>query len=86
MTNLTITDLFSGEDYLRQLTKEEEMNVFGGATAAGSISAAKYSEQGDVVQEEAVTAAVAKSDRRPFKINFAYSFTPLFVSAGVSYI
>lgn len=86
MANLTISDLFSDQDYLRQLTQEEKMKVAGGATAAGSISAAKYSERGDVVQEEAVTAAVATSDRRPFRINFAYSFEPLFVSAGTSFI
>ena len=84
MTNLTITDLFPSEDYLRQLTKEEEIKVIGGATAAGSISAAKYSERGEVIQEEAVSAAVSTSDRRGIKIEFAYSFHPLFVSAKAS--
>lgn len=86
MTNLIIADLLPGEGYLRQLTKEEEINVSGGATGAGSISAAKYSERGDVVQEEAVTASVAASDRRPFKIDLTHSFEPLFVGAGVSFI
>lgn len=85
MTTLTIADLFPSEDYLRQLTKEEETKVVGGATAAGSISAGKYSERGGVIQEEAVTAAVATSSSRPVRIIFGYSFNPLFVSAETSY-
>lgn len=86
MTTLTIADLFPDKDYLRQLTKEEEVNIFGGATGAGSVSAAQYSERGDVIQEEAVTATVAVSDRRPFEIDLTYSFEPLVAAAGVSFI
>lgn len=88
MANLTISDLFLDGDFFEQLTKEElEMNVFGGATAAGSVSAAEYSQKGNAVEETAVTASVAVSDRRPFRINLAHSFEPqLSVAAGVSFI
>lgn len=85
MANLIIADLFSDGDFYEELTKEElEVNIFGGATGAGSVSAGQYSEQGGVIQEDAVTAAVASSDSQPFKINLSYSFKPrLSVSAGV---
>jgi hypothetical protein len=88
MANLTISDLFLDGDFCEQLTKEElEMNIFGGAAGAGSISAAEYSQKGDVVEETAVTASVAVSDSRPFRIDLAYSFEPqLSVAAGVSFI
>lgn len=82
MSNLTISDLILDGDFFEQLTKEDlEMNVFGGATGAGSISAAQYSQKDN--NESAVTATVAASSPRPFKINLGYSFTPLFVTAGV---
>lgn len=88
MANLTISDLFLDGDFCEQLTSEElEMNVVGGATAAGSVSAGKYYQNGDVVEETAVTATAAISDPRPFTIDLKYSSEPqLFVSAGVSYI
>ena len=88
MSNLMITDLIQDGDFLEQLTPEElQMNVFGGATAAGSVSAGQYSQQGDVVVETAVSASVATSDSRPFRIYLNYSFEPrLSVGAGVSYI
>jgi hypothetical protein len=87
MANLNITDLFIEGDFFEQLTKEElELDVYGGAAGAGSVSAARYSQRGDVVDETAVTATVATSDRRPFKINLSYSFEPrLSAAAGVSF-
>ena len=86
--NLTISDLFLDGDFCEQLTKEElEMNVFGGATAAGSVSAAEYYRRGNLVGETAVTASVAASDPRPFRIDLTYSFEPrLSVAARVSFI
>ena len=87
MANLTISDLLLDGDFCEQLSKEElDKNVFGGSTGAGSVSAALYSEKGNVVQETAVTATVAASDPRPFRIDLRYSFEPrLFVAAGVSF-
>ena len=86
MANLIIADLFQDGDFCEQLT-ELQMNVVGGATGAGSVSAGRYSQQGDVVEEEAVTATVATSDSRPFRIGLNYSFEPqLSVGAGVFYI
>ncbi|MGB5633903.1 MAG: hypothetical protein WBM44_11705 [Waterburya sp.] len=88
MAKLIIADLFQNGDFFEQLTKEElQMNVVGGATAAGSISAGQYSQKGDVVGTTAVTATVATSDPRPFRIDLEYSFKPrLYVAARVSYI
>ena len=85
MAGLIIADLLIDGEHLRSLTKDEEKNTIGGATGAGSISAARYSQRGDIVEEEAVTASVATSDRRPFDIDLVYSYEPLFVSAGVSF-
>ncbi len=88
MANLIIADLFQDGDFFEQLTPEElQTNIVGGATGAGSVSAGRYSQQGDVVEEEAVTATVATSDSRPFRIGLNYSFEPrLSVGAGVFYI
>lgn len=88
MANLIIADLFQDGDFFEQLTPEElQINVVGGATGAGSVSAGRYSQQGGVVIEEAVTATVATSDSRPFRIGLNYSFEPrLSVAAGVFYI
>ena len=88
MANLNITDLFIEGDFFEQLTEEElELNVYGGAAGAGSVSAARYSQRGDVVEETAVTATAATSDRRPFKIDLSYSFKPrLSAAAGVSFL
>jgi hypothetical protein len=85
MAKLIISDLFLDGDFCEQLTKEElEQNVFGGATGAGSVSAGRYSQNGGVVQEDAVTATVASSGSQPFRIDLSYSFEPrLSVSAGV---
>lgn len=85
MSNLTISDLIRDGDFFEQLTTEDlEMSVFGGATGAGSVSAAKYSQKNNfVVEEEAVTATVAASSRRPFNIYLGYSFEPLSATAGV---
>ena len=87
MANLKITNLFDDGDFFEQLPPEElESNIFGGATGAGSVSAARYSQQGDAVDETAVTATVATSDRRPFKIDLSYSFEPqLSAAARVSF-
>ncbi len=88
MANFIITNLFQDGDFCEQLTPEElQMNIVGGATGAGSVSAGRYSQQGDVVEAEAVSASVATSDSRPFRIDLNYSFEPrLSVGAGVSYI
>lgn len=87
MTNRTISDLFLDGDFFEQLTKEElEMDICGAGAGAGSVSAAKYSQKdNNVVEEVAVTASVAASDRKPFTIYTKYSFEPLFVDAGVSF-
>jgi hypothetical protein len=84
MARLVIADLFLDGDFCEELTKEElKQNVFGGATGAGSVSAGRYSDIGGVIQEDVVTATVATSDSRPFKIDLSYSFEPrLSVSAG----
>ena len=89
MANLNITDLSLDEDFEQLLTKEELelINIYGGAAGAGSVSAARYSQRGDVVEETAVTATAATSDRRPFKIDLSYSFKPrLSAAAGVSFL
>jgi hypothetical protein len=85
MAKLIIADLFLDGDFCEELTKDElELNVVGGATGAGSVSAGQYSKKNGVVKENAVTAAVASSDSRPFKISLSYSFEPrLSVSAKV---
>lgn len=88
MANLNIRDLSFDEDF-EQLTKEELelINIYGGAAGAGSVSAARYSQRGDVVEETAVTATAATSDRRPFRIDLSYSFEPrLSAAAGVSFL
>lgn len=84
MTNLT-TDLLQDGDFFEELTLEElDNHLAGGATAAGSVSAGQYSQTDGVVTEDALTAAVAVSDDRPFQINLAYSFEPrLSVAARV---
>jgi hypothetical protein len=85
MANLIICDLCLDGDFCEELTTEElEQKVFGGATGAGSVSAGIYYQKGNVVDEQAVTATVASSDSKPFKIDLSYSFEPrLSVSAGV---
>jgi hypothetical protein len=85
MARLVIADLFLDGDFCEELTSSQlEQNVCGGATGTGSVSAGQYSEQGGVIQEDAVTATVASSDSQPFKIDLSYSFEPrLSVSAGV---
>ena len=87
MSNLKITNLFDDGDFFEQLPLEElEANIFGGATGAGSVSAARYQQQGSDVNETAVTATVATSDRRPFTIDLSYSFEPrLSAAARVSF-
>lgn len=83
---LTITDLFAEGNFCEQLTdKELAANVAGRGVGAGSVSAGRYLEQGGYVAiEEAVTATVASSSRRPFSIDLGYTFEPrLSVRAGV---
>lgn len=87
MANLKITDLFSDGDFFEQLPPAElESNVFGGATGAGSVSAGHYSQQGNIVNETAVSATVATSDRRPFKIELSYSFEPRLTASARVYL
>ena len=86
MTNLKITDLFSDGDFFEQLTPEElKLNICGGATGAGSVSAGQYLQRGNVVEETAVSATVATSDRRPFKIDLSYSFEPRLTASARTY-
>ncbi len=85
MANLIISDLLLVGDFCEPLTKEElQLNVFGGGTGAGSVSAGRYYQKGGVIEQNAVTATVASSDSQPFKIDLSYSFEPrLSVAARV---
>ena len=76
MANLT-SDLTMDGGYFELLTdKELESELYGGATGAGSVSAGRYFQEGDVVEETAVTSTVATSRSQPFKIDLLYSFEP----------
>ncbi|MEM7594993.1 MAG: hypothetical protein AAF383_26430 [Cyanobacteria bacterium P01_A01_bin.83] len=84
MANLT-SDLIMDGSYFELLTNEKlESDLYGGATGAGSVSAGRYFQEGDVVEETAVTSTVATSRSQPFTIDLLYSFEPrLSVSARV---
>ena len=84
MANLT-SELLSDGDFFELMTEKElKTNIYGGAVGAGSVSAGRYFEQGDFVDETAVTATVASSRSQPFRIELSYSFeSRLSVSARV---
>ena len=84
MANLIISNLFTDGDFCNELTAEElKADIIGGGVTTGSISAGIYSEKGNDVKEEAVTAAVASSGPRPSRVRLSYSFKPLYVAAWV---
>jgi len=91
MASFAISDLCQEVDFFEELTPEElQKTVLGGAAAAGSVTAARYSEIGGKTQATAASASVAISNNKPNskpKIDLNYSFGPrLSVSAEAFYL
>lgn len=91
MASFAISDLCQEVDFFEELTPEElQKTVLGGAAAAGSVTAARYSKIGGKTQATAASASAAISSNEPNskpRVELDYSFRPqLSVSAEAFYL